>query len=120
MTRQGSTDFIHSIENEKLSSVTFVMDYLQLHFDGPVITLFVWPRVKFKGQELHFGQPGYRDALCDRIDRSVLTASLLDDDALVIVFEDGARFAVSLRPEDNIGSEAGHFIASAGSPLLDF
>jgi len=30
---------------EQLSSVEFVQDYLQLHFDGRTITAYVWPKV---------------------------------------------------------------------------
>src|SRR5579862_5590878 len=106
MTKHGSTDFIHSIENEQLSSVEFVQDYLQLHFDGPTITLFVWPVIKVQDHEWRFGATSYRDSLCGRIGRTVFSASLVDDEALIIVFDDGARFTVSLRLQDSARPEA--------------
>jgi|ERR1700683_804039 hypothetical protein len=120
MTRQGSTNFIHSIENEQLSSVEFVQDYLQLHFDGPTITLFVWPVIKVQEHNWQFGASGYRDALCGRISRKVVIASLVDDQSLEIAFDDGARFTVSIGSKDHGGPEAGYFCDGPGAPLLDF
>ena len=34
-----------SMVGQELSAVEFVQDYLQLRFDGPVLTLFEWPDV---------------------------------------------------------------------------
>jgi hypothetical protein len=33
------------LENRDLSAVTFVRDYIQLHFDGPVLNAYVWPKI---------------------------------------------------------------------------
>ena len=38
------------IVGEKLSSVTFVMDYVQLGFDGPLLTAYSGPEVSFGGK----------------------------------------------------------------------
>src|SRR5580692_5452288 len=80
-----------SIIGEQLSSVEFVQDYVQLRFDGPTLTAFVWP-------ELRQGE------------------------AVIVEFEDGAIICVSLRAEDSVGPEAGHFTngSSPAEPILQF
>jgi hypothetical protein len=113
---------LEAIVGEQLSSVEFVQDYVQLHFDGPTITLFVWPIIKLHDKTVNFGQLGYRDELCGRIGHKVLVASLRDGDALILTFDDSTSLHTSLRPEDNTGPEVGYFRASAdpGAPLEDF
>lgn len=43
--------------------VEFVQDYVQLRFDGPTLTAFVWPVVSFSGKAVHFGESRYRDGI---------------------------------------------------------
>jgi len=115
--------FIESILGAQLSSVEFVQDYVQLHFDGPTLTLFVWPIITRGGQQYRRGQTGcYRDELCDRIGRKVLEVVTDNADAITIRFDDATSFAVSLKDEDRTGPETGYFSASRdpSEPLLDF
>ena len=46
------------------------------------------------------GEPEYRNALCAQIGDKVVKASLEEDDALTIEFENGMVFGLSLREED--------------------
>lgn len=118
---------ISTLEEQELSSVVFVQDYLQLDFNGPVLTLFLWPEV-FISQSSSlaegsyaFGEPGYRDALCSQIGESVSAARLEAGTALEIEFETGTIFRSSLRNEDYEGAEAGHFsTGGSGDPLIVF
>jgi len=104
---------------EQLSSVEFVQDYLQLHSDGPTVTLFVWPIVEFAGREVHFGDATYRDELCKRISRKISEVAVAIEKSIVFSFEDGISLRVSL--EDR--AENGYFRRSAypaTTPLFDF
>jgi len=114
--------FLRPVVGKQLSSVEFVQDYLQLHFDGPTLTLFVWPVVVLAEQEAHFGEVGYRNALCARIGRKVTEVSMDEDQAMVVHFDDGVSMTISLRPEDRTGPEAGYFVSSRDpkEPLLEF
>ncbi len=104
---------------EELSSVTFVQDYLQLDFNGPLLTLFVWPEVFREEGSYAFGEPGYRDMLCGEIAQNVSEATL-EAEAIEVQFEDGVIFRASLREEDIDVTEAGHFHPGAGQPLVVF
>ena len=97
-----------------------MQDYLQLHFDGPVITLYTWPDVAdADGISIAFGQPGYRDALCSVIGETVTEPELNEGRSLTIEFENGTVFALSLRDEDIDVVEAGSLHVE-GEPLLVF
>lgn len=74
--------------NEQLSSVEFVQDYLQLHFDGRTITSYIWPIINIKNESLIFGDVLYRNALCDFIGNKVKDIFFKDKEYLVLYFEE--------------------------------
>jgi hypothetical protein len=95
------------------SSVVFVRDYVQLHFDPiagsrwtyPLLTMFTWPVVHDRTSYGRKGDPGYRDALCDRIGVSVAGAAVTDEEAQ-LWFTDGACLTISLRAAVRAGEES--------------
>jgi hypothetical protein len=118
---------ISAIDGEELSSVTFVQDYIQLDFNGPGFTFYLWPEVFIpegtqlpEGSYAH-GDTGYRDALCSQISENVEESSIEDGVAIEIKFENGTIFRISLRDEDYEGAEVGHFVSGiSGDPLVVF
>ena len=103
---------VSAIEGQELSAVEFVADYLRLRFDGPLLTLYVWPHVLLEDFSIAFGQPEYRNALCAQIGEMVAKAKVEELDSLTIEFESGTVIALSLREEDVDGPEAGSYSAS--------
>src|SRR5438309_381335 len=96
---QGN-DFFNILIGEKLSSVTFVMDYLQLDFDGNRFTLNVWPSVTIDNKVSRFGDPSYRDQLCSLITQVVKQVNGEEKQNLMIAFESGDKLIVSLDPNN--------------------
>jgi hypothetical protein len=88
-----------AIEGCRLSSVEFVQDYVQLRFDGPVLTAMAPVRVWTDGLCFEWGKQGYRDALCDRIGKSVRRAFSIPVQEIRIEFEDESEFSISLKSE---------------------
>lgn len=118
---------IGTIEGEELSSVTFVQGHVQFDFNGPTLTLFLWPEIFIPaGMQIGegsyaYGEPGYRDAMCLQIGEAVETATFEEAVALEIQFENGTIFRTSLREEDYEGPEAGQFLTGeAGDALVVF
>lgn len=99
-----------AIHESQLSAVTFVRDYVQLHFDGPTINAFTLPAVVVRDSILVGGDVGYRDALCARVGSTVVDAYAEPRDALRIWFSDGSSFSISLRPEDRQTAEAALYL----------
>lgn len=102
-------ELLQEIVGEQLSSVEFVQDYVQLKFDGPGVTAVTWPIVEVGGSEYRWDEPGFRDELCRRISRKVVSATVSPGEALRLEFDDGAAVSVSLRPNDYRGPEAAKF-----------
>ena len=100
---------LSGIIGEELTAVEFVQDYLQLRFDGPVLTLYAWPHVLLSEYSIAFGEPEYRNALCAQIGEKVEEATLEEGDSLTIKLENETVLALSLREEDLDGPEAGSF-----------
>lgn len=105
---------LQTLVGKKLSSLTFVMDYVQLRFDGPCLTVYTSPKVSFGGKVFAWGEPGYRDILCERNGAIVSQAKVVEKEAIRIIFSDGGVISISLKPEDRAGPEAAELTDSTG------
>jgi len=92
-----------------LSSVEFVRDYVQLHFNGPTINAYNWPMLTVGQSILSVDTPGYRDALCSLISVKVVDARVEEGIGIDIEFEANQRLHISLRAEDSTDPEAAQF-----------
>ncbi|HEY0460838.1 MAG TPA: hypothetical protein VGC97_17005 [Pyrinomonadaceae bacterium] len=111
------SDYFSRIIGEQLSAVSFVMDYLQLQFNGYFLTVLTPLVVVTNDRTYSFGDLGFRDTLCERIAQKVIEI-VLTSDYLRIVFEDNTFFSISLRQEDYVGAEAINLHFPEGTPLL--
>ena len=102
-------NYLNLLLGSQLASVAFVMDYIELHFDGPCITALVLPRLYLGGVLYESGKVGYRDALCGQITKIVRRVSLKEEISLEVEFMDASILSVSLAPEDAVGPESATF-----------
>lgn len=79
----------------ELAIVAFVRDYVQLNFDGPLLTCDVWPTVRVGAAQLSVADAGYRDALCSLIGETVVSTTERTRTGLVVEF---SAAAVVLHP----------------------
>ena len=97
-----------SLTGHKVESVVFVMDYAQINLWGPQsspqISFYVWPRLETFGETRAFGDPGYRDALCGLIGRTVTAADESEGEGLVLHF-DADRLVINPEPFELEGPE---------------
>ncbi len=100
------SSILKRLEKQQLSAVVFVQDYIQLQFDGPCLTAYVWPTIRHAVNAFDRKTPAYRDALCGLIGCVVDQTSEETNDKLVIHFINGATLEVSLRESDREGPEA--------------
>jgi hypothetical protein len=96
---------------EQLSAVTFVQDYLQLHFDGPRLTVFSHPIVMRGDKIFHWGKPGFRDALCNNIAKKVTEARIAYGESISICFADSSTIQIPLQDDGCLDREAVNFDA---------
>jgi hypothetical protein len=112
---------LEAIIGQELAAVEFVQDYVQLRFDGPLVTFYEWPEVFREEGSYAFGEPEYRDWLCALIGESVSAATVEEGEAVEIAFESGVSVRCSLRVEDLVGPEGGSVAYADGSgEILSF
>ena len=105
-SQEGLDGSLQVLIGEKLSSVTFVLDYWQLDFDGHGFNVMSTITVKDATWTVNSGEPGFRDRLCEQLAKIVLYAEFKDNQGVLIAFEDGSSIYLSARPEDYRGAEA--------------
>ena len=106
MTNGRNISILDELKGRNLSAVTFVQDYLQLQFDGPLLNVFVWPRIITPTMTGNFGMPDYRDGLCAQIGKPVGDVVAETDVTFRLFFTDGSIIEVSLLPGSRQGPEA--------------
>lgn len=106
---QTEEESLQVIIGEQLSAVTFVQDYVQLHFDGPRLTIFSHTVVTLGDKIFHWGKPGFRDALCNSIAQQVTEARVAYGESISVSFADGSTIKISLKDENYRGGEAVNF-----------
>jgi hypothetical protein len=95
-TRVGE-ELLRSVLNAPLTSVQFVLNYLILGFDAKgALTTLVWPTVTVGSGQLEFGDPGYRDSLCELITVNVQEVTVSRKETITIVFANGTEIAIDL------------------------
>jgi len=107
---------IDQIVGEQLSAVSFVQDYVELHFDGPVIRALASPIVEDGAGIVRFPSADSRDRLCSLIGQIVSSVQLRDGQELRIKFGP-ATLVVPLDAERSEGPEAMHFQNSITAPV---
>ena len=89
-----------AIVGEKLSAITFVLDYWQLQFDGPSINALTRLEVSASGHKLRDGDDQFRNLFCGQIGKVVSRVTLRKPEAFKITFEDQSSISISLKWDD--------------------
>ena len=108
---------VQGLVGEQLSAVAFVQDYVELHFDGPVIRALTNPIVVSNGARISFPAPGSRDALCQFIGRKVAKIELQEQVSLTCHFQGDGSIIVPLDHGSCRAAEAMHFQESPTGTL---
>src|SRR5258708_3883111 len=107
MTKDHST--VQSLVGEELSEVGFVRDYVELHFDGPVLRCLTKPVVESPSGRFVFPESGSRDALCSVIGGTVTAVSVQEHISIALEFSGGQKITVPLDDASRVGPEAAHY-----------
>ena len=105
---------IAALIGEQLSAVSFVMDYVEFHFDGSIVRALSNPLVQLAGERRRFPESGSRDAMCALIANKVAAVSFKEKVSLEISFAGGASLLVPLDAASQVGPEAMHWCPRDG------
>lgn len=100
---------VEALVGEELSTVAFVRDYVEFGFDGPVLRALAEPVLHVATARIVFPGPGSRDSLCALIGHAVRAATVQEDVAITLSFEDGSTLEIPLSGPVP-GGEYAHFI----------
>ena len=106
---------LEDLGGRELSTVAFVRDYVEFHFDGPILRSLARPIVHAGGVRHEFPEAGSRDALCGLIGRVVEGADDLPD-RLSLRFSDDAILDIP-KASDDAGAEVAHFVPTVKGKL---
>jgi hypothetical protein len=105
---------IEQLENEELSAVSFVRDYVELHFDGPIIRALVDPILMMNTQRITAQDKGWRDALCGLIGHTLARVILKEGVSCRLEF--GIRGTVEV-DFATAAPESLHFVPGPNQPI---
>ena len=91
-----SKNLLQELNNEQLSSVEFVQDYLQLHFEDKTLTCYIWPYLISNGREYRNVDKDYKNQLCDVIANHVVRVDLIENVTLTITFSNTSEIILPL------------------------
>lgn len=95
------------IETLELIGITFIRDYIQFLFDGPVLNTYTLPLIKIESKIITSTDFGYCDTLCRLIGKKIISAYEDEkEEKITIKFETDAELFVSLKSEDRNCAEA--------------
>ena len=103
--------------DEEISAISFVRDYVEVHFDGPILRSVSNPIVVIKAVEHRFPEPGSRDALCKVIGTTVLAVKLEDGHAFELSTSGGHKIIIPLDTKSRTNPEAMHFVPGLNQPI---
>lgn len=108
---------LETLKGKKLSAIVFVQDYLQIQFDGDVITFSVYPKVDIDNETFSFGENEYRNKICEFIGNIVVDIIYIEDEIFCLLFN-GRKIYSSLNPNDYILPEMIVYAESNGSTVV--
>lgn len=108
---------VHDLIGEEISGVEFVRDYVEFHFDGPVLRCIADPTVVVRGVSYRFPGEGSRDALCQMIGASIESLNLTEGIALEFVTSNACQVVIPLDDAHLPYGEAMHFVPWPNQPI---
>ncbi|MFE7094388.1 hypothetical protein [Streptomyces erythrochromogenes] len=93
----------------EVSAVSFVRDYVELHFDGPVLRALSDPSGVYEGREWRFPEPGSLELMRCFIGKTVDGCALVPDRILALNLGEH-RFVIPLDSESSGGPESAHLV----------
>ncbi|MEV5972311.1 hypothetical protein [Streptomyces sp. NPDC051921] len=115
MNRANDSDGgLRQLMGLEVSAVAFVRDYVELHFDGPVLRSLSDPLGVYGGAEWHFPAAGSLDLMRRYIGLTVDGCEEEPERFLALHFGEH-RFVVPLDDGSSMGPESAHVVGVDGS-----
>ncbi|MFJ5075584.1 hypothetical protein ACIP8Z_13390 [Streptomyces sp. NPDC088553] len=114
ITNVPDDDPVRLLIGHEVSAVSFVRDYVELHFDGLVLRCLADPVGVYDGSEWRFPERGSLDLMRRYIGETV-DGSALDPDRSIALHFGRHRFVVPLDDGSSGGPESAHMVGTDDS-----
>src|SRR5262245_50390151 len=98
--------------NEEINAVCFVMNYVELHFNGAILRCLNNPKLSYMKQVAVFPQPNSRDALCSLIGTFVTDIKTFKEQRILLSTNKGHALEIPL----GTGREGAHYVPRGPFP----
>jgi hypothetical protein len=89
---------LNGLVGRPVTSVTFVMDYLQIGFDGDMVTVLTSPHLLRGGEEISWDSSDFADALRQQIGKALRRVHV-SGSRLRLTFENGHALNIPLEAD---------------------
>jgi hypothetical protein len=104
---------LEDVIGEEVSGVAFVRDYVELHFDSPILGLLQKATIRSDGHEAVWPGACSRDMLCGLIGKAVASV-VASSETISIVLADGSEVGCS---QSGAHAEFAHFVPGIDEPI---
>lgn len=102
----------------RVSGICFVQDYVELHFDGPILRALTWPILNSPEEiSIYATDSTFRDRICQLIGLTVIHTHEVDDKELQLTFDTGWKIRIPLDIASRVGPEAVHLVEGLNGPI---
>ena len=96
----------------EVSAISLVRDYVEVHFDGPVLRALSDPYGRWEDVQWHFPEPGAIDVMRLYIGSTVAAVEERPELWLKLTTSRGSDFVIPLDADSRTGPEAAHLVAA--------
>jgi hypothetical protein len=108
---------VEDLVGEPVNAVCFVMDYMELHFNGPILRAMVTATLDAPTHSWTFPDPGSREGICELIGACVQDVVVDRERFIQLQFDDGRTFTIPFSVAHDAGEEAAHFVPGLSQPI---
>jgi hypothetical protein len=108
---------VEDLVGEQINAVCFVMDYLELHFNGPILRALVAAVLETPTERWFFPEPGSREGMCSIIGATVIDVGVDVDRSIQLRCDNRMVFTIPFDVAYRAHSEAAHFVAGENLPM---
>ena len=99
-------ELLQVLIDQQLTAVTFLLDYLNLGFNTSYLTIISKPIIMSSDKKFDSASPDFCNQLLKCIGMKVEKVHIKTNNHMIINFNNGYKFFLSLKPEDYIAGEA--------------
>jgi hypothetical protein len=105
---------IFNVIEDPVSAVSFVHDYVEIHFNGPILRMNVLPRIFWNDKVVEPLAAGWRDLLCEVIGKKIKKIDIDDSRYCCIDFVNSITVHIDFNSSQG---ESMEFLAVTGGPI---